>query len=180
MNHVESHMAVDAVIGQLICHDTTGSVADQDVNTVSFGGNLVRRGLDFQPIRDIAWQPGDFLRRFLPHLLADGLEGIIDHFSVHRHDKDMLDVLRQHRVSATVADALRATSDHSHFAGQIWDLLESKAVLLIGKAMGLAPKVLGNGGLDAINEGRHDSSLCYSCDARIVDDSRAAAQGARE
>ena len=98
-------MAVHTIVGELISHDPPSGIANQNVNPVGALYNFVSRCFDRMPVGEVTLQPGDLLRCVLTHFLADSFQGIIHHVLGHGEDVDMLDVLFEKCMGASIADA---------------------------------------------------------------------------
>jgi len=173
-------VTVHTIVGELVGHDPPCSIANQYVNSIGAFRNLVGSCFDRMPVGDVTLQPGDFLRYFLTHFLANGFQSIIHHVLGHGKDVDMLDVLLEKRVGASITDAcddlaltprfefkqhtLGASSYDSYLARLVWNLLEAELLVLGNEAMAGTSEVLCDGALDGIDERSHGCLLYPNLD----------------
>lgn len=104
-DYIDGHVAVDAIVSELVSHDPPCGISNQDIDPVGALCDLVGHGFDSGPVGHVALEPGDFLCSFLSHLLADGFQGILDDLFGHREDIDMFDVLFEKGMGASIADS---------------------------------------------------------------------------
>ena len=101
---VDGHVAIDAVLGELVGHDAAAGVVDEDVDAVGSLGDLVGDFFDFGPVAHVALEPGDFLSNLGAHLFRDDFFVVVDDFLREGENVDVLDVLAEHGVDAAPAD----------------------------------------------------------------------------
>jgi len=104
-DYIDGHVAVDAIVSELVSHDPPCGISNQDIDPVGALCYLVGHGFDSGPVGHVALEPGDLLCSFLSHLLADGFQGILDDLFGHGEDIDMFDVLFEKGMGASIADS---------------------------------------------------------------------------
>lgn len=72
-------MSVDAIIGQLVGHDSTSGVIEQDVQAIGRFADLFSNSRDRCPIREVAKNPFCLVCLVLAKLLCDRLLGSLDY-----------------------------------------------------------------------------------------------------
>jgi len=145
-------MAVDAVASQLVGHDPSPRIVDQNINSISALSDLVCHLRDLMPIWQIAMQPGHPVCYFLSHLLFDSVSRAINHLLSRWKNEELLHALGQHCMRTAIANALRATGDNSYFALEVGCLVEGK-LLVLGKDLMacITTEVLGNSLFDSLH-----------------------------
>lgn len=77
---VECHVSVEAVLGNLLRHDTSRGVVDQNVQSISRVADFFRHLDDLLPVAKVALHPVCALGSFFAQVLLDGISGTFDHF----------------------------------------------------------------------------------------------------
>ena len=144
-------MTVDAIVGQLVGHDPTCSVVDQNVQPIGTTCNLIGCFQGLLPVREITLQPYDLLCSFVSQFLSNSRDGTIDHILGNGEDEKFFNALRKHRVRAAVSYAFGASSDHGHFSLEGWDLLQRKLLTLRHQVMGRTPNIFRDCFLDCVH-----------------------------
>ena len=100
---VDGHVAVDAVVGELVGHDASCRVVDQDVEAVGRGGDLVGDVHDASPVGEVELQPDHLFRGRFAELGGHGFGGAVDDFFRGGEDVDFGDAFAEEGVRAAVA-----------------------------------------------------------------------------
>ena len=103
-----AHMTIDPVVCQLVGHDSSGGIVDEDVQPVCLLLDDVCCLNYLRPLAQIALEPDNFLGCCLTHFLFDGINGTINDIFGNGEDEDFGDVVCEQGVRATIAYALRA------------------------------------------------------------------------
>ena len=145
-------MTVDTVIRELVSHDTSGSVVDQDIDSVRALGDFVGYLFGLLPVRKITLQPGDFLRGFCTHLFFNGLERLVDYLLGHRQNEELFNTMREEGVRGAVADTFRSSGDDCNLSLQVGGLIEVELLVFRNQGVGVTnAHVLGDGLLDCFH-----------------------------
>lgn len=123
---VDSHMAIYTIVGELISHDASPSVVDDNVEPIRCVLDLLSDILDLLPVTQVALQPGDSLGRVVSHFLGHGLSGAVDDVLGDGEDEELGDVATEQSVCHAEAYTLAAPGHDGNFAGQVWSLLETE------------------------------------------------------
>ena len=113
-----AHMAIDAVLGKLVGHDASCSIVDHDVDSIRLAGNLVCRILNGLPIRQITLEPDNLVCSFPTHLFFHCVDGAINDLLRDGKDEELVDIVGEHGIGASISDALATTGDDCNFAAQ--------------------------------------------------------------
>lgn len=123
---VHSHVPVDAVLSELIGHDTPSGVVDQDIQAISRILDLLSHILHLLPIAQVTVQPLGLVSSSLTHFFGNRRLGAINHFFGGGQDEDVGDVVLQKGVGDAVADTLTAAGDDGDFSREIRDIVEGE------------------------------------------------------
>lgn len=77
---VYCHVAVDAVVGQLVGHDATGGIVHQDVDAVGRFLDVLGNVLHLGQVGEITLDPFRLVGGFSAEVFGDGLFGALDYF----------------------------------------------------------------------------------------------------
>jgi len=101
----KSHMAVYAVIGELIGHNSASGIIEQDIDAIGVICDLLRYCRNGFPVCEIAVDPLGAICFVLSQLLCYGLQSSIYDFLREREDVELLDVIVQQGIGEAIADA---------------------------------------------------------------------------
>ena len=125
---VDGHVSIDAIVGQLGCHDAPAAVVDQDIEPVRLALDDLGHLLHAPPVAQVAFKPYCSVRLVLAQLLCEGFLGAFLDFLVRREDEQLGDVVLEERVGDAIADALRAAGDDGYLAREIGAFFEGELV----------------------------------------------------
>ena len=98
-------MAVDAIVTELVRHDSPSGISNQDVDLIGALCDFVGRSFDCMPVGHVALEPSDAFCSFFSHLFADGFERILDDILGHGNDVKALDILFEKSMGASIANS---------------------------------------------------------------------------
>ena len=90
-----AYVAVDPIVGELIGHDPSSGIVDENVNPVRLLLDDVGCFHHLSPVAEITLQPDNLLRCCLSHFLFDRIDCFIYHFFGKGQDEDLRYVVRE-------------------------------------------------------------------------------------
>ena len=111
---VDGHVAVDAVVGQLVGHDASSGVVDEDVEAVRRFGDFVGDLDRALPVREVELEPDHLLGRGFAELFRHHFFGPVDDFFGRGEDVDFGDAFAEESVRAAIALGYNGQHQYLH------------------------------------------------------------------
>lgn len=140
---VHRHVSIDAVVCELIGHDSAASVVDENIQTIGRVLDLLGGFLGLGPVTQVTLDPDGAVGYFLAKFLGERLVGVVDNVFGHGEDVQLFDIMTEQNVGDAVANTLAATGHNSDLAFQAWDIVKREPSCT--ELFGWATKVFGNG-----------------------------------
>ena len=116
---VRRHVLINPIRRELISLNTSRSIVNKDIQSVSRILDLISCLLDFSKVTDIALDPFCAVSFLLTKLFGDGLLGAVNDLFGEGEDDELADVVGEEGVGYTIADSFAATRYDSDFAGEV-------------------------------------------------------------
>lgn len=103
---VQRHMPIDSVICELVRHDPSRGIIEQDIDSIRRTANLFRDLSHALPIAQVTLDPLGSVGLLLSHLRSDGVDSAFDNIFGDAEDVQFRDIAGEESMCDTVADAL--------------------------------------------------------------------------
>lgn len=125
MTHmIKRHMSIHPIVRELVSHDSSCGVVDQNVQTICRVADLFCHFCDSLPVTQIALDPLCRICSLLAQLFLNPFYRALDDVFAHAEDEELGDAFAEQGVRASIADAFTAASHYRDFAFDTWGSIE--------------------------------------------------------